>query len=340
MKPYLQSAHIRNFQINKDLEIKFSPITTIVGESDQGKSSIFRALRWVASNSPKGSSFINWDAKETSVTLESKSGSVTRRRGKSVNTYEVNGHKLESFGNNPPEEALKALGLSSINFQGQYDSPFWFTLSPGEVSRSLNKIVNLNKIDETLSAADSIVKKSKMRMEIKREELKSKKEERKRLSYVKDMYSDFRKIELAEEYLKKISEKEATIEKIVSVLIQNMEIVDSGVKKYEQGMEILELGKMCEELARKESTLGNLISSIESLQKNVDFHIPSIDSIEKLYKDIQALEKREAMLEEIIKNIEEGNNTIWEGNKYIERWEKDFSKNMGKVCPLCKQKIK
>jgi AAA15 family ATPase/GTPase len=40
----MKKLRIKNFQIHKDLEIEFGPITTIVGPSDIGKSAVLRAL--------------------------------------------------------------------------------------------------------------------------------------------------------------------------------------------------------------------------------------------------------------------------------------------------------
>lgn len=49
---------IQNFQAHKDTTIEFDCITTIVGPSDIGKSAVLRALKWVAKNEPKGTSFV------------------------------------------------------------------------------------------------------------------------------------------------------------------------------------------------------------------------------------------------------------------------------------------
>ena len=64
-------------------------------------------------------------------------------RGTGVNTYGVEGKTYEAFGNDVPPAVSKLLGLAEVNFQGQHDAAFWFGLSPGQLAKELNKIVDL-----------------------------------------------------------------------------------------------------------------------------------------------------------------------------------------------------
>jgi exonuclease SbcC len=83
----IERLQIKNFQCHESLKIKLDPkITAIVGPSDVGKSAILRAIRWVATNRPRGDSFIKEDADEAQVTVWTDNGKVCRRKG-SENTY-------------------------------------------------------------------------------------------------------------------------------------------------------------------------------------------------------------------------------------------------------------
>lgn len=155
----LKILRLRNFQKHGKLTVKFDPhITTIVGPSDQGKSAIIRALHWLTFNRPAGEAFRRHGSSEVAVQLTTDKCTVTRRKGKGTNTYSLDKKKLKAFGSDPPELISDALRLYSFNFQMQHDSPFWLTLSAGEVTKRLNSIVNLSVIDESVQRAKSTVR--------------------------------------------------------------------------------------------------------------------------------------------------------------------------------------
>lgn len=59
---YIKSIEIENFQSHKYSKLDFSErLNVIVGPSDNGKSAIIRALKWVLFNEPKGTDFITFE---------------------------------------------------------------------------------------------------------------------------------------------------------------------------------------------------------------------------------------------------------------------------------------
>lgn len=157
----LQKLKIKNFQTHKTLLIDLSPtITTIVGRSDVGKSAIYRAIRWIATGLPKGNDFIRWGEKSTSVLLEVDKHKVVRKKGSS-NVYQLDGKLFKALRTDIPDEIKGILNLSTINFQSQHDSPFWFAESAGEISRQLNAIVDLSLIDTSIKKAISKTRETK-----------------------------------------------------------------------------------------------------------------------------------------------------------------------------------
>jgi exonuclease SbcC len=92
----IDKVTIQNFQAHERLVVNLDPhITTITGPSDTGKSSIIRALRWVALNKPRGDSFIRHGAKWARVKVTVDGEVVQRRRG-SKNLYKINDSVYES----------------------------------------------------------------------------------------------------------------------------------------------------------------------------------------------------------------------------------------------------
>jgi len=148
----IESATIRNFQMHKKLTIDFDDgVTCIVGSSDAGKSSVLRAIWWVLTNRPTGEAFVRHGAKTAAVTLKIDGHTIIRRRGKSVNSYSLDGKEFTGFGTAVPEPIRQLLNIADSTFQNQHESAFWLSLSPPEVSRRLNTVVDLSTLDETLS---------------------------------------------------------------------------------------------------------------------------------------------------------------------------------------------
>jgi GTP-binding protein EngB required for normal cell division len=143
---------LRDFQKHRRRKVVLSPrITTFVGRSDLGKSSFLRALRWLALNRPGGAGFVNWEADSCRVTAGVDGKVVRRGKGKKGNYYKVDGDKYVAFGTEVPAAVRDLFRVDEYNFQRQHDPPFWFTLSPGQVSRELNSVVNLEQIDASLA---------------------------------------------------------------------------------------------------------------------------------------------------------------------------------------------
>jgi hypothetical protein len=145
---------LRNFQKHHhQVVVTDTPITCITGPSDQGKSSIIRALRWVCHNTPAGSGFLRHGADRVGVAVVLADGQTVRRwRGKGGNHYSVGATKLAGFGAGVPDLVAQAVPLSPLNFQAQHDPPFWVTLSPGQLARELNGVVDMAAVDKVLAS--------------------------------------------------------------------------------------------------------------------------------------------------------------------------------------------
>ena len=142
----MKRIELKNFQCHKSLVLDLEPgVNVLVGPSDSGKSSVYRALYWVAFNRPGGSAFLRHGAKEVSVKVDE----IERKKGK-ANTYSLNGKVQKAVGAKVPENVSEALNLAPINFQSQHDSPFLLSETAGEVGRELNRMVDLEVIDRTL----------------------------------------------------------------------------------------------------------------------------------------------------------------------------------------------
>lgn len=163
----LESIHIENFQAHKDVQVTFGDrITCITGASDRGKSAILRALIWVMTNRPTGDSFIRYGSDETRVTVCVDGHTVQRIKGKKRNIYILDDVEFKAIKSDVPDEIASLFNVGENNIQQQFDPIFWFSSTAGEVGRNLNKIVNLDIIDYTLSALQTQSKQIKTEADV------------------------------------------------------------------------------------------------------------------------------------------------------------------------------
>jgi exonuclease SbcC len=155
---------IENFQSHAYSELDLDDgLNVIVGASDQGKSSIIRALRWVLYNEPRGADFMRVGANYVRVTLHTNDGYiVTRERTASKNRYQVispdgNEQVYEGFGNSVPQEVIAAHGVEKIlldegeekmlHLGMQLDGPFLLSETGAVKAKAIGRLNGVHIID-------------------------------------------------------------------------------------------------------------------------------------------------------------------------------------------------
>tara|TARA_R110000851_G_scaffold46656_2_gene113507 strand:- start:1760 stop:2662 length:903 start_codon:yes stop_codon:yes gene_type:complete len=270
----IKKLRIKNFQNHEKLAIKFSDkVTTIIGKSDAGKSSVLRALRWALSNKPNGSSFIRTGEKSVAVRIETDGHTITRRKGKS-NTYEIDGEELHSFGSDVPQKIQDVLKMREINFQGQHDAPFWLSDSAGQVSRNLNQIVDLGIIDSSLSNASKKLRQAKTETEIIRNRIDQADEEKQNLKWTKQAEKDFAEMKCSVNKIESLNSK-----------IDELEIILNEVDLYQDG---LNRAKEIKSAAQKMMDEAEDITELRGRVKDLKISIAELDSILKSIKETKS----------------------------------------------------
>ncbi|MGQ9511705.1 AAA family ATPase [Thermodesulfitimonas sp.] len=159
----LKRLILENFQSHRYTAIDLAPaVTVLLGESDQGKSAVVRALRWLFYNRPHGANFIRVGADYCRVTAEFTGGLVIvrERRGK-TNRYEIRrpGQEplvLEGFGREVPKEVEELTGVRPLKLEGasfelhvahQLDPPFLLKESPAVRARAVGHLSGTHLFD-------------------------------------------------------------------------------------------------------------------------------------------------------------------------------------------------
>lgn len=224
----IKEIKIENFQSHEKTVIPFSDgFNVFVGASDQGKSAIIRALRWVLFNEPRGSDFIRAGSSicRVKVTLEDDT-TITRQRSAGTNRYilKKKGKKeeiFEGFGNSVPQEIITAHGIRKIDFDGETDTilnlggqlqpPFLLDASGALKAKALGRINGVHFID----AAQRDTVRDLIKLQSREQELRRRQEDIKDALKQYDDLPDMEKtLKLATAKMQSIKESKERIEKL------------------------------------------------------------------------------------------------------------------------------
>ncbi len=332
----IKSLRIRNFQKHENLKIKFDPhVTTIIGPSDVGKSAIIRALRWVALNKPRGDSFLREGAEEVSITLRTTDHVIKRRRGK-TNTYSLNGSKFTAFGSTVPDEIADVLNLSDLNFQGQHDpSGFWFAMSPGEVSRQLNSIVDLGSIDSTLSNLSAMLRKARTEEGLIEKRIEKARHEREELREAKKADRALKEVE----GLAATSTEKAQWAFLLRVLLTRVSEHANTIKRAVAGLggaqKAVKKGEAWAGLTERRERLSELVTKASCVLEDAAQEIPDISKLESRGNKYTKARRKRMSLVRCIEDLKRSKRLVKTQKKQKHDIEDEFHEMLGEICPMC-----
>jgi chromosome segregation ATPase len=327
---------IEGFQAHDKLDVSFDPlITTIVGDSDRGKSSIIRALRWCCLNRPRGDGFIRSGFKRMKIRIKIDDTTVRRERGGGENVYALDEQEYRAFSNDVPDSIQKLLNVADINFCSQHDAPFWFDFSPPEIARQLNKIVDLNAIDEVTASLGQMIRSTRSELGMVENRLAQAEAEYKELDYVSKVDSELEEVERKEEESQNLRSSFEQIEKLVGELNQ----AESRIKQFgalvQEGNHIASLGDLAQGIDEKINRLMGLVGSLADTEKLVGQEVPVLDELETLLEKNQSVDKRINQLSLLIQQGSKQTLIIEEGQQGLEQVKERLSSELGGMCPIC-----
>lgn len=186
----LKKVVIRGLQKYRKKKIVFAPrVTTLVGPTGAGKSSFVRALSLLLTGQWR-EAYRRHGAEETSVEGWIDNKRVKRVKGKKTNVYVIGGKKLSAVGKTVPEEVARLVNVGPANFHRQHDALFWFSETAGQVSKNLNRIVNLEAIDNALAAAAAGVRRADLADKIAKDELAGAESDLKQIEWAEDFVAE------------------------------------------------------------------------------------------------------------------------------------------------------
>ncbi|HIE13288.1 MAG TPA: hypothetical protein EYP63_07695 [Desulfotomaculum sp.] len=159
----LKRIVLENFQSHRQTEIELAPtVTVLIGESDQGKSAVVRALRWLFYNKPKGADFLRVGAEGCRVAVEFEDGlTIVRERRGRTNRYEIRQpgrepYVEEGFGREVPGAVQELAEMHPLKLEGvsfelhvahQLDPPFLLKETPAVRARAVGHLSGTHLFD-------------------------------------------------------------------------------------------------------------------------------------------------------------------------------------------------
>jgi len=335
---------LENFQAHRHSVFDFSDgITTIVGPTDTGKSAIVRALRWICANDLSGDAFITEGQKSTRVTLVvEEDGEIhtlrrTKGRDGSNNTYSLDGEVYKSFGTSVPDDIARLLHLGPLNFQNQHDSPFWLSQTAGEVSRSLNSIVNLSAIDESLTRVASIVRWAGDRQKVSVERLAEIRKDLEITQARARRVDDFHHLLALKKKHDELEDNTHRLESLLDEIEEYQYRKDIATEKAQSGRTLLEAYHSWRKVAVSCDRLSNLLDSLSATHSEPP---PDFSQVEDSYKDAEEIDAQVSNLSSLVGRITALQEEVATKVEEARRAEEVFrQQTKGIACPLCGQPL-
>jgi hypothetical protein len=252
-----------------------------------------------------------------------------------VNTYTVDTKVLEAFGAEVPGDVSRVLKIDSVNFQGQHESPFWFDLSPGDVAKQLNAIVDLSLIDKTMKKLNSRLRTAKAELSVCQQRLEKASEEYTSLEWIEDVNVLLIKVESLEKSCGDLVVWIGNLKWAISKATESCEESFSLGESLMIGEIAVRAGSYQKKLEKTIAVLVDLINEATSCQDVLDREIPDLTEIDRLAIQVAGARDRTSVLASMI-NIQVDlvqHLGAWSTN--LKRAERKLKNETGDVCPLC-----
>ena len=371
----IKKIDLINFQSHKYTSLDFADgLNVIVGPSDNGKTSILRAIRWVFFNEPQGLGMLRNNEDFVSVRIYFNNDySVERKRSKKENLYIIYNEKtgeVQEFNSLrtglPPEVSnvmkIKKITLdkaSDINFniQFQHDGPFMFSYTATQKSALIGKMYNLDVVDKAIDDTNKDIKSQKS-------DIKRINEEIKELDEKILIYKDIEKEE-------KLLKDRETLTKNIEESVEKLNLINSLKNKLDENKKnkdyLIEKIKDFDKILSNEVLIENTSKSYEILNKYKSYQNKlaliklDIDKTEVIYKKSKNITEKLDIDNTIIKNLNafnklnelkkrlnELNGSIEKGKYFIKENDDNLNKDLKeytelliklKKCPYCNSDV-
>lgn len=243
---------LENFQSHEYTELELdSGLNIIIGESNNGKTSILRAIMWAIDNQPLGTDFIMAGKNDCSVRIEYDDGTFIERGRtlKDTGYYKIqyideNGKlqvaEYRGFTNAIPVEVANVHQMPKVNITkdiethlnvlSQFDGPFLLTESPLVKASAIGRITGTHVIDSAIKESNKNIQGNKKLIKSYEKELEEKQNELQALPNIQIM-SEFTQLYAAlVSHVKRLDDDTQEI----TDYINHLNILDTNIAQEEK----------------------------------------------------------------------------------------------------------
>lgn len=328
---------LKNFQKHGSLSVEFDPkITVITGETDAGKSTVIRALALVCL-SEWDPCFVRHGKKSVKVTLDVDGQVVFRHKGKGENLFSIDGKKFAAFAHSVPPEIDRCVNVGEENFQFQLDSHFWFSDTSGQVSKKLNRIVNLDDIDRTLANVAQEVRKTKTELSVyqeRRDEARKKLDE---LSWVPEFVADFERLEAAKKRSRELTHRIALAARTLAPARSLKRRAETSLMLSNALRRLVRLCATRDAARDARGRLEGLITEAVKARESADRPLPDSTRLIELRTKGDKSAERRRNLEMLVEELTEAKEKVCRTQDRVLSLTQDVQKSgrSRKLCPYC-----
>lgn len=319
---------LHNYQSHADSIYDFSDgITSIIGESNAGKTAAFRAFdgirenrqfgfenasHWITEINEKGVITLLGTMSVTAVLSEGKY--ITRERNKDgFNGYRIGNYiddkmietqNFNKVGKNVPFPVRDLLNMEDVNIQNQHDSMFLLSESGQDVARYFNKLIKLDIADTALAASERKKRKAKAGVDESKKEIDELDELLKKLNWTDEASKMADRIEIIETKIKTDEDKIYDIDGVIQNMsdIENKCVLPEYHEKASMTIERIDIIK------DKITNLDDKIYSISVLETDIQHLHDSIKKSEWLLPAKRIITEIDVLDMRIIKASEDNLN--------------------------------
>ncbi len=271
-RKYLTRLVVENFQSHRLSELSLSPgLNVITGRSDEGKSALIRALRWLLYNEPAGTFFVRRGESATRVAVWFSEGTkIVREREGGRNRYllfppgEKVPQRWEGFGSRVPQEILQAHGMQkllldegrevSLNLADQLEEAFLLSEPATVKAKAIGALTGVHVVDAAIRLAEGEKREAERRRELEARRVREMEE---KLSAYSDLEEEEKRQKEAENLCRLAGEFNSRREKI-ALLVERARRLDGErqIREREREAALASLGaeagvRAAEEAVRK-----------------------------------------------------------------------------------------
>jgi DNA repair exonuclease SbcCD ATPase subunit len=337
---------IYNFQSHKHTQLDLDKgVNIIIGPTDSGKSAVIRALLWAITNRPSGESFrSHFSDNPTRVIATLTDGVIERSKSNKTNVYMRDEKLLEAFGQDVPEPIASLWRLTDINIQRQFDQPFLLSQSASDISRKLNEVTNLDKIDTSITYILQRVREIDQDIKLTQLEIARQEQELKQYDWLPAAKRDMDQLRGLSDKMGKTESRYRLLTTLLETLSMYKQKIDSlfYVDPTEHMIsQLTDLSEKVQRLRNSRVALLSLGNHIRLAKIKVDelAHLLSMETevthLTKLITTLQGKKEKVALIRGLLEEITQYRSVIMLNSEVIKQAETEYHRKMPKSCPLC-----